>query len=199
LHNWNILIKPNRQFLKMIDKIKKTNKMKANKLFYTLALIFMTSISFGQTQFDKYEDMEGVTSVIVNQKAFSLMGKIGTESDQEYLDLIKNIETLKVFATESPAVANQMAIEVDKYLKTSKLEELMRVKDGNDRVNIYVREGKTDNYVNELFMFVKSSDESVSETVIICLTGNIDLKQVSKLTKEMDLPGGKHLEKAGKQ
>lgn len=199
MHNWNILIKPNRQFLKMIDKIKKTNKMKANKLFYTLALIFMTSISFGQTQFDKYEDMEGVTSVIVNQKAFSLMGKIGTESDQEYLDLIKNIETLKVFATESPAVANQMAIEVDKYLKTSKLEELMRVKDGNDRVNIYVREGKTDNYVNELFMFVKSSDESVSETVIICLTGNIDLKQVSKLTKEMDLPGGKHLEKAGKQ
>lgn len=199
MHNWNILIKPNRQFLKMIDKIKKTNKMKTNKLFYTLALIFMTSISFGQTQFDKYEDMEGVTSVIVNQKAFSLMGKIGTESDQEYLDLIKNIETLKVFATESPAVANQMAIEVDKYLKTSKLEELMRVKDGNDRVNIYVREGKTDNYVNELFMFVKSSDESVSETVIICLTGNIDLKQVSKLTKEMDLPGGKHLEKAGKQ
>lgn len=199
MHNWNILIKPNRQFLKMIDKIKKTNKMKTNKLFYTLALIFMTSISFGQTQFDKYEDMEGVTSVIVNQKAFSLMGKIGTESDQEYLDLIKNIETLKVFATESPAVANQMAIEVEKYLKTSKLEELMRVKDGNDRVNIYVREGKTDNYVNELFMFVKSSDESVSETVIICLTGNIDLKQVSKLTKEMDLPGGKHLEKAGKQ
>lgn len=183
----------------MIDKIKKTNKMKTNKLFYTLALIFMTSLGFGQTQFDKYEDMEGVTSVIVNQKAFSLMGKIGTESDQEYLDLIKNIETLKVFATESPAVANQMAIEVEKYLKTSKLEELMRVKDGNDRVNIYVREGKTDNYVNELFMFVKSSDESVSETVIICLTGNIDLKQVSKLTKEMDLPGGKHLEKAGKQ
>ncbi len=75
----------------------------------------------------------------------------------------------------------------------------MRVKDGNDRVNIYVRDGKTDNYVNELFMFVKSSDESISETVIICLTGNIDLKQVSKLTKEMDLPGGKHLEKAGKQ
>lgn len=199
MHNWNILIKPNRPFLKMIDKIKKTNKMKTNKLFYTLALIFMTSLGFGQTQFDKYEDMEGVTSVIVNQKAFSLMGKIGTESDQEYLDLIKNIETLKVFATESPAVANQMAIEVEKYLKTSKLEELMRVKDGNDRVNIYVREGKTDNYVNELFMFVKSSDESVSETVIICLTGNIDLKQVSKLTKEMDLPGGKHLEKAGKQ
>jgi len=193
------MIKPNRPFLKMIDKNKKTNKMKTNKLFYTLALIFMTSLGFGQTQFDKYEDMEGVTSVIVNQKAFSLMGKIGTESDQEYLDLIKNIETLKVFATENPAVANQMAIEVEKYLKTSKLEELMRVKDGNDRVNIYVRDGKTDNYVNELFMFVKSSDESISETVIICLTGNIDLKQVSKLTKEMDLPGGKHLEKAGKQ
>ena len=71
-------------------KNKKTNKMKTNKLFYTLALIFMTSLGFGQTQFDKYEDMEGVTSVIVNQKAFSLMGKIGTESDQEYPNKYSN-------------------------------------------------------------------------------------------------------------
>ena len=127
------------------------------------------------------------------------MSKIGEESDEEYLNLIKNIQTLKVFATENPAVAKQMSAEVDRYLKTANLEELMRVKDGEDRVNIYVNEGVNENFVKELFMFVKSSEGEAGESVIISLTGNIDLKQISKLTKEMDLPGGEHLEKAGKQ
>jgi hypothetical protein len=35
--------------------------------------------------------------------------------------------------------------------------------------------------------------------VIISLTGEIDLKQISKLTEKMNLPGGEHLEKANKQ
>jgi hypothetical protein len=31
------------------------------------------------------------------------------------------------------------------------------------------------------------------------LTGDIDLKQISKLTNQMDIPGGNQLEKAGKE
>lgn len=173
--------------------------MKNYKLIYVMIALFMTTGFYAQSQFDKFEDIEGVTSVIVNQKAFSLMSKIGEESDEDYLNLIKNIQTLKVFATENPAVAKQMSAEVDRYLKTANLEELMRVKDGEDRVNIYVKEGVNENFVKELFMFVKSSEGEAGESVIISLTGNIDLKQISKLTKEMDLPGGEHLEKAGKQ
>ena len=132
--------------------------MKKSILFYVLFSIGLSTAVFAQSQFDKFEDIEGVTSVIVNQKAFSLMSKIGSESDEEYLDLIKNIETLKVFATEDKSVAAQMSGEVDKYLKTANLEELMRVKDGDDRVNIYVKQGKSEDFVKELFMFVKSGE-----------------------------------------
>ena len=34
------------------------------------------------------------------------------------------------------------------------MEELMRVKDGDQTVNFYVREGKDENHVKELLMFV---------------------------------------------
>jgi hypothetical protein len=186
-----------KRYLKM-NKNLITKNMKKSILFYVLFSIGLSTAVFAQSQFDKFEDIEGVTSVIVNQKAFSLMSKIGSESDEEYLDLIKNIETLKVFATENKNVAAQMASEVDKYLKTANLEELMRVKDGEDRVNIYVKQGKSEDFVRELFMFVKSGDIDLGESVIISLTGNIDLKQISKLTEKMDLPGGEHLEKASK-
>ena len=174
--------------------------MKMNKLILALALIISPFIINAQSQFDKFEDIEGVTSVIVNQKAFSMMSKIGAESDDEYLNLIKNINTLKVFATEDNSVAKQMEAEVKSYLVKANLEELMRVKDGKSNVKIYVKEGKNEDYVKELFMFVKDSgDESGhDQTVIIYLTGDIDLKQISKLTEKMDLPGGEHLEKANK-
>jgi len=170
--------------------------MKINKIILAAFLVMSVWVTNAQSQFDKFEDIEGVTSVIVTQKAFSLMSKIGSESDDEYLNMIKNIESLRVFATESLEVAVQMEAAVKSYLKTANLEELMRVKDGDSNVIIYVKEGKSEDFVKELFMFVKDSDKTSKESVIISLTGEIDLNQVAKLTQKMDLPGGEHLEKA---
>lgn len=174
--------------------------MKMNKLILAMALIISPFIMNAQSQFDKFEDIDGVTSVIVNQKAFAMMSKIGAESDDEYLNLIKNITTLKVFATEDTSVSKKMEVEVKSYLVKANLEELMRVKDGNSNVKIYVKEGKNEDFVKELFMFVKDGDDKSghAQTVIIYLTGDIDLKQISKLTEKMNLPGGEHLEKANK-
>jgi len=166
--------------------------MKIKNLILGILLSVAPFVTQAQSQFDKFEDIDGVSSVIVNQKAFELMSKIGAETDDEYLDLIKNIKTLKVFATEDPNVAKQMKAEADRYLKSGKLEELMRVKDEGDNVKIYVKEGSNENFVKELFMFVNDSSD---QTVIISLTGNIDLRQVSKLTDKMDLPGGDELKK----
>ncbi|UCE92973.1 MAG: DUF4252 domain-containing protein [Flavobacteriaceae bacterium] len=173
--------------------------MKINKIILVAVMVMSGWIASAQSQFDKFEDIEGVTSVVVTQKAFSLMSKIGQDSDEEYMDLIKNINSLKVYATESMEVAKQMESAAKSYLKSANLEELMRVKDEGSNVTIYVKEGKSEDFVKELFMFVKDSDSTSKESVIISLTGDIDLNQIAKLTDKMDLPGGEHLEKASKQ
>lgn len=173
--------------------------MKINKIILVAVLVMSGWIANAQAQFDKFEDIDGVTSVVVTQKAFSLMSKIGSESDEEYMDLIKNIESLRVFATESAEVAIQMEKAATSYLKSANLEKLMTVKEDGSNITIYVREGKSEDFVKELFMFVKDSDKTSKESVIISLTGDIDLNQIAKLTDKMDLPGGEHLEKASKQ
>ena len=114
------------------------------------------------------------------------------------MNLIKNINSLRVFATESSTVAAQMKAEAEKYLDKANLEELMRINDDGSNVRIYIREGSSEDYVKELFMFVKESENTSNESVIISLTGEIDLKQIAKLTEKMNLPGGEHLEKASK-
>jgi hypothetical protein len=68
------------------------------------------------------------------------------------------------------------------------------------------------NHVKELLMYVtglkeltKDSDITINgqkrdiETVIVSLLGDIDLSEVSKITKSMNIPGGEHLKKAGKK
>ena len=173
--------------------------MKINKIILVTVLVMSGWIANAQEQFEKFEDIDGVTSVVVTQKAFSLMSKIGSESDEEYMDLIKNIESLRVFATESAEVAIQMEKAATSYLKSANLEKLMTVKEDGSNITIYVKEGKSEDFVKELFMFIKDSDKTSKESVIISLTGDIDLNQIAKLTDKMDLPGGEHLEKASKQ
>ncbi len=173
--------------------------MKINRIILVAVLVMSGWITSAQSQFDKFEDIDGVTSVVVTQKAFSLMSKIGSESDEEYMELIKNIESLRVFATESAEVALQMEKAAASYLKSANLEKLMTVKEEGSNIAIYVREGKSEDYVKELFMFVKDSEKTSQESVIISLTGDINLNQIAKLTEKMNLPGGEHLEKASKQ
>ena len=81
--------------------------MKINKIIIVLALAIVPFVTNAQTQFDKFEDMEGVSSVIVSQKAYDLMKTIGAESDDEYLELINNLKSLKVFCYRKCNRSNQ--------------------------------------------------------------------------------------------
>jgi hypothetical protein len=89
-----------------------------------------------------------------------------------------------------------MKSTADKYLKTAALEELMRVNEGGKSVKIYVKSGATDSQVKELLMFIDGSGKE--ETVLMSLTGDFDLNELSVLTDKMSLPGGDDLKKASK-
>lgn len=184
------------------------------KLVLIIALAVTPIITFGQGLFDKYEDLDGVTSVVVNQKMFDMFAKIEINTDdpeaQEFVNMVKSLKSLKVLSTGDEKVSASMTADVKKYLGTSQLEELMRIKDGDQTVKFYIKEGKDENHVKELLMIAnglkeitKDQDITINgekreiETVILSLTGDIDLRQISKLTSKMDIPGGKHLEKAG--
>jgi hypothetical protein len=121
---------------------------------------------------------------------------------KEYISLVNNLKSLKVFATENASIAADMKSKVNSYLKSSKLSELMRVKDKDGNVKIYIREGKDKDHVSELFMFVDGISKHMDadadrkpEAVIISITGDIDLNKISELTKQMNLPGGENLKK----
>ncbi|ETN95938.1 protein of unknown function [Zhouia amylolytica] len=172
------------------------------KIALILVMAMLPLAGFSQSVFDKFEDANGVKTFVASKKAFELFSRIETNDPEakEFMELTKNLTSLKVFATENPKVAAEMKATVDKYLSNSSLEELMRVKDDDTNVKFYIKAGKDDDHVSELLMFVNGiKDVNINggkiETVLLTLTGDIDLNKISTLTSNMNLPS--ELNKAG--
>ena len=178
------------------------------KLVIGILFGLLPVLAISQSIFDKYENMDEVGVVVVNKGMIDLLSTIGENADdpeaKEFMDVVSGLSGLKVFITEDDQVSLDMHATVKKYLKSSKLEELMRVKDQATHVKFYVRQGKDENHVSEMLMFVTGIDKANMgpngrniETVLLTLTGDVDLRKIGSLTKSMDLP--KELEKAEKK
>lgn len=171
------------------------------KLVVIIALMMAVPLAgFAQIGFDSYEDEDGVTSIVVTKNMFKLLAEIDLESDdpevKEYLELVNNLNNMKVFITENAEVAARMAADVKKYIaSSSNLNELMRVKDDGKNIKFYSKEGKTESIVSELLMFMTGDIDGKEGTMVMSITGDIDLKKISKLTKDMNIPGSEQLEK----
>ncbi|RYJ40514.1 DUF4252 domain-containing protein [Flavobacterium beibuense] len=167
------------------------------KLIVTFVLVLMPTLFFAQSMFDKFEDEDEIMTVLVNKKMFELMGNVKSDpnnkNSQQFFDLIKRLDNLKVFTTESTKHKAEMKKTVDAYLKKYPLEELMRINEGGRSIKIYVKSGATSSQVKELLMFMDGGDE---ETVLMSLTGNFDIKEISFLTDYMKIPGGDEIKKA---
>jgi len=170
------------------------------KFILTLVVVLVSSPFFAQAAFDKFDGQDGVTSIIVNKKMFDLMSKVKVDTSdketQQYLNLIKKLDNLKVFTTKSTRVENEMKASADKYIKSAGLEELMRVNDSGKNIKILVKSGAKDSQIRELLMFIEGAKND--DTVLMSLTGDFDLSEISILTDKMRIPGGDDLKKATK-
>lgn len=171
------------------------------KVIITVVITLFSNLFFAQTAFDKFDGQDDVTSIIVNKKMFELMSKVKMDASdkesQEYLKLIRKLDNLKVFTTTSSRVTSEMKASADKYIKTAGLEELMRVNGSGKNIRILVKSGATDSQIKELLMFIEGGGKE-NQTVLMSLTGNFDLNEISVLTDKMRIPGGDDLKKATK-
>ncbi|WP_344789316.1 DUF4252 domain-containing protein [Postechiella marina] len=184
--------------------------MRNKIIVFVMALMLMPLTGMAQKNiFDKYSENPDVTYVSIKPKMFQMIAKMGINVDdaeaKAYIDMVKSITSFKTIVTDNKAIS----ADVSKWVKSrsSALEELMEVKDDGTEVKFYVKEGKDADHVKELLIFVNGIDKVMEdkveingkerkiETVVVSLTGDIDLNEISKLTDKMNIPGGKHLNK----
>ncbi len=136
--------------------------------------------------FDKYSGQKGYTSVYISSYMFSMFSEVEYD-DKEMDDLVNNLKSIKILAADDISTA-QFKKDIVKKLPLSDYKELMVVKEEGDNVTFLINE--KNGRIGELLIIT----EGENDNAIICIQGNIDLKNISKLSKSVKIEGLEHLE-----
>lgn len=162
------------------------------KIIITVLVFFAFNVFFAQSVFDKYDGQDGVTSVIVNKKMFQMMASVKVDVNdketQQYIALIKKLDNLKVFSTTNSKISADMKITSDLYWKVGGLTELLRSSYKGKKLRIWYKSGVNEGQITEILMYDDGSNNK-NETIIMSLTGDFNLNEVSILVDKMKIPG----------
>lgn len=146
--------------------------------------------------FEKYTRDDSFTNISVTSRMFSLFTNLEMESeeDQEILDAIGKLEGLKILTKDQPdGKGMEMYFEAIDRLAKNDFEELMSIRDEEKDIKFMIKErGKI---ISELVMVMGSREEFF----VLTLFGEIDLKQVAKISKAMDIDGLDNLKNLNKE
>jgi hypothetical protein len=165
------------------------------KIILLIAFIVTPMFANAQSIFDSLEDMNGVDMVIVTKDAFELLNKFkskdiksnGNEVMQAF-EIINDLKEFKMFSSSNLEIASKMEKMVNSSIKKSNLTQLMRIKQDDSRIKIYVKATKNKDYVSEVLMFIKGIDKEtngLSNAIVLSLTGNIDINKMSDFTDKI--------------
>ena len=148
--------------------------------------------------YDKYSGTEGYTSVYISKYMFDMFRTNETDikTGEDMEQIMSKLNCIKILVTDDdPATSTPVSLyqEIMKVLPSSSYKEIMVVKEKDQDVKFYVKEEK--NRVAELLLVVGGKDESV----LISIQGDIDMKNISKLAKSMNIEGMENLEKIEKK
>jgi hypothetical protein len=159
------------------------------KIILLIALTVASMVTSAQSLFDTLEDMDGVDMVVVNKDMFELLSKFNPDKMKDnkamqIFAMINDLKSFKMFSTDDSFIADKMEVMTNTAIKKNNLTELMRIKEDDSRIKIYVKSTKNKEYVSEVLMFIKGIDKQtkgISKSMIISLTGSIDITKMSDL------------------
>ncbi len=174
--------------------------MKRMKTIFALAfLTFTLNNAWAQDAigrfFAKYQDDESFSQVTVSSKMFNLFTNLEAETpeDKAVIDAISKLKGLRVLSKDDAADARTLYKEAFGLIPKD-YEELMSVRDKDRDMKFYIKE-TSPGKISELIMI----SGGAKNFTVVSLFGEVDLKQVSRIAKKMDVKGLEGLDKIDKQ
>jgi hypothetical protein len=140
--------------------------------------------------FDKYSEKDGFTVVSISGKMFSMFANEDAEN-KDVDNVISNLKSIKILTVEDSLLNKNLNFytELSKKLDMTLYEELMVVKTGPDMTKFLIRQ--SGNKISELLVVTGGPGGNS----LISVKGNLNLKNISDLSKTMDIQELKSLEK----
>ncbi|MFZ4704689.1 MAG: DUF4252 domain-containing protein [Bacteroidales bacterium] len=168
------------------------------KILISITLILFSFVVYAQNSavdqlFTKYADKDGFTTVSISKGMFSLFAN-ENESKDEFNNAIKGLESIRILSPDETVKKGSLNFykEICNSLPLAQYEELMSVKEKDQVFKMLIR--KKGSVITEFLMIGGGNDN-----VLICITGNINLKSISKLSKSMNIEGMENIDKVDKK
>ncbi len=140
--------------------------------------------------FTKYQNDESFSQVNVSGKMFSMMANLegDTPETKAMISAISKIRGMRILSKDETRNSRELYQEAMTMIP-SEFEELMSIRDEDKDMKFYTKEsgGK----ISELIMVMGGKDKFSMLTIF----GEIDLKEMSKIAKNVNIDGLKDLER----
>lgn len=142
--------------------------------------------------FSKYQNDESFSQVTVSSKMFGLFTNMeaDTQEDKEILDAISKLKGLRILAKQDARNARELYKEAFTLIPVKEYEELMSVRDKDKDMKFFIKEAGAGK-ISELLMVAGGN----TEFMVLSLFGEIDLKQIARIGRKLDVKGLENLEK----
>ena len=153
------------------------------KQLYILVAMLLLSISAlaqdGRSLYNKYSDYDNVEAVYISPAMFRLIGKIpDVEMNGEDVNLgpiIKSLSGLYILSIKEDGIAQELADDVNRFIKKGQYELLMEAKDNGEVTRMYT---VGDDFVVNSFVLLAREGDEVN---FICIDGTIPRDQLEDL------------------
>ncbi len=173
------------------------------KLSFLLVMVLMAlmpSVTNAQSAIDglyeKYAGKAGFTSINISPEMFNMMSGFSmNDSSQKAvaaMDAIKQIKSLKMLVYEPKDSVKAAAFYhvIQKMVPTNGFKDLMDINSQDNKLKFLARQDPNGK-IRELLMIVSGNDQ----TMIMSMTGMIDMKTIGEISKTMHIQGMGDLKK----
>jgi hypothetical protein len=169
------------------------------KFFLSFTALCLTMTMQAQSNpvdemFNKYSEKQGFTVVSISSKMFSLFANKDPEN-KDADNVINKLKSIKILSVEDSLLNKNLNFysELSKKLDLSVYEELMVIKEGPDITKFLIKQNG--NIISELLV-VKGGPGGNS---LISIKGELNLKNISDMSKSLDMQELKSLDKIQKK
>lgn len=167
-------------------------EMKRSILIFTAlctTLLLQAQSNAVQQMFDKYSERDGFTVVTISSRMFSMLAELG-DDDDEADNIINNLSSIQILSVNDSLLNKGINFysELTKKLDLKIYEELMAVKEGANQTKFLVR--YNGERISELLVITGGP----AGNSLISIKGNLSLKNISQLSKSMDMDELEQLE-----
>jgi len=152
----------------------------------TLIIAIMATLcsvcSYGQQSFfDKYAEMDGVTSVYITKSMLSLFPKGQTNVNGINIgDIASRLDNIQILSADEQPIVDKLRKETSHINTRNGYEELMRVREDGEKTTIYFKDGKKDK--KEFLLLQDAKDEFT----IISIVGDLTLQEIQGIINKTE-------------